>query len=73
MNSTLISTSNGSPVCNDYQSLNESTSIHSALIDEIYDIPMKEISRPLLSILNEDKVKSLMETIQVIITIFLFC
>ncbi len=73
MNSALISTSNGSPVCDDYQSPNEPTSIHSALIDEVYDIPMKEISRPLPSVLNEDKVQSLMETIRVIIKIILFC
>ena len=69
MNSTLINTSNGSPACGDHLSSNEATSIHSALIDEVYDIPMKEISRPLLSVLNEDKVQSLIETIRVIIEI----
>ena len=42
-----------------------SSSIHSASIDEIYSIPMKDISRPLASTLDEDKVQSLMETIQV--------
>jgi hypothetical protein len=68
MNSALMNTKNGSPICSDdYLSSNESTSIHSALIDEVYDIPMKEISRPLPSVLNEDKVQSLIETIQVII------
>jgi hypothetical protein len=72
MNSTLINTSNGSPACGDHLSSNEPTSIHSALIDEVYDIPMKEISRPLQSVLNEDKVQSLMEAIQVIIRIILF-
>jgi hypothetical protein len=65
MNKTLTNTSNGSPACSDHVSSNEPTSIHSALIDEVYDIPMKEISRPLLSELNEDKVQSLMETIRV--------
>lgn len=65
MNSSLIGTSNGSPVCGDHLSSSEPSSIHSALIDEIYDVPMREISRPLLSVLNEDKVQSLMETIQV--------
>lgn len=43
-----------------------SSSIHSASIDKIYNIPMKDISRPLLSVLDENKVQSLMETIQVI-------
>lgn len=65
MNSTLINANNGSPVCVDHLSTNEPTSIHSALIDEIYDIPMKEIIRPLLSVLDENKVESMMETIQV--------
>jgi hypothetical protein len=58
MSSPLISTSNGSPACGDYLSLNES-------INEIHDVPMKEISRPLPSILDENKVQSLIETIQV--------
>jgi len=44
---------------------NESPSIHSASINEIYNIPMKDISRPLQSVLDEKKVQSLMETIQV--------
>jgi len=44
---------------------NESPSIHSASIDKIYNIPMKDIIRPLPSILDEKKVQSLMETIQV--------
>jgi hypothetical protein len=56
MKSNLISTSNGSPACGDY----DSTTTH-----EVYDIPMKEISRPLLSTLDENKVQSIMETIQV--------
>jgi sulfiredoxin len=42
-----------------------SSSIHSASINEIYNIPMNDISRPLPSILDEKKVQSLMETIQV--------
>ena len=49
----------------------EPSSIHSASIDEIYSIPMKDISRPLPSILDEKKVQSLMETIQVKIKNFL--
>jgi len=45
---------------------NEPLSIHSASIDEIYNIPMKDIIRPLPSVLDENKVQSLMETIRVI-------
>ncbi len=56
MKSNLVCTSNGSPACgDDYQS-----SYH-----DVYDIPMKEISRPLLPTIDENKVQSLMETIQV--------
>lgn len=74
MNSTLISSNNGSPVCNDHLLTNEPTSIHSALIDEVYDIPMKEIIRPLPSVLDENKVQSLIETIQVILFFLeIFC
>ena len=68
MNTKLVSTNNGSPACGDQFSSNEPiSSIHSALIDEVYDIPMKEISRPLLSVINDDKVQSIIETIEVII------
>ena len=48
----------------------EPSSIHSASIDEIYNIPMKDIGRPLPSTLDEKKVQSLMETIQVKSTFF---
>lgn len=67
MNSTMINTTNnGSPACaGDYPTGNEPSSIHSASISEIHDIPMSEIHRPLPSILDEVKVRSLMETIQV--------
>ncbi|CAF2651405.1 unnamed protein product [Rotaria sp. Silwood2] len=47
-------------------SSSEPSSIHSASIIEIYDIPMKDISRPLPSVLDENKVQSLMKTIQTI-------
>ena len=57
---------NSSSAKNDHQ-LSQSASIHSASIDEIYNIPMKDIIRPLPSVLDEKKVQSLMETIQVII------
>jgi hypothetical protein len=60
-----------SSLINNGCSSNESpSSIHSASIDEIYNIPMKDISRPLPSTLDENKVQSLMETIQVNINIF---
>ena len=62
MKPSLVTSSNGSPACSDSQS-----SIHSALNHEVYDIPMKEISRPLLSTIDENKVQSLIETIQVIL------
>ncbi|CAF1236251.1 unnamed protein product [Rotaria sordida] len=45
-------------------SSSQSQSIHSASIDEIHNIPMKDISRPLPSVLDENKVQSLIETIQ---------
>ena len=41
-----------------------SSSIHSASIDQIYNIPMKDIVRPLPSVLDECKVQSLMETLR---------
>ncbi|XP_059056551.1 sulfiredoxin-1 isoform X3 [Achroia grisella] len=40
------------------------TSIHSAYKDEIHDVPMSVILRPFEPELSEDKVQSLMETIQ---------
>ena len=40
-------------------------SIHGASITEIHDIPMAVVTRPIPSILDETKVLSLMETIQV--------
>ncbi|CAF3448301.1 unnamed protein product [Rotaria sp. Silwood1] len=55
-----MSSSQTSSAC----SSNEPSSIHSASIEEIYDIPMKDINRPLPSVLDENKVQSLMETIQ---------
>jgi hypothetical protein len=51
-------------------SSNEPSSIHTASIEDIYNIPMKDISRPLPSVLDEKKVQSLMETIQVKMKIF---
>ncbi|KAL9881111.1 sulfiredoxin isoform 3-T3 [Glossina fuscipes fuscipes] len=38
--------------------------VHTANIDEIHEVPINVIRRPIPSVLDEDKVKSLMETIQ---------
>ncbi|XP_043946378.1 sulfiredoxin-1 [Protopterus annectens] len=38
--------------------------IHSGNLDEVHEVPMRVIIRPLTSQLEEDKVRSLMETIQ---------
>ncbi|XP_063830276.1 sulfiredoxin [Ostrinia nubilalis] len=40
------------------------TSIHSAYKEEVHDVPMAVITRPFIPELDENKVKSLMETIQ---------
>lgn len=40
-------------------------SVHSNGIDEVHDVPMSVITRPISPVLDEDKVKSLMETISV--------
>lgn len=40
------------------------TSVHSHQIHEVHDVPLHVLIRPIPSILDEDKVKSLMETIQ---------
>ncbi|GLH06125.1 Putative sulfiredoxin [Gryllus bimaculatus] len=40
------------------------TSIHAGLIDEVHDIPMSVLIRPFPPEVNEDKVKSLMETLR---------
>lgn len=42
------------------------TSIHSAYVNEVYDVPMSVIIRPFMPELDENKVQSLMETIQVL-------
>ncbi|XP_055588507.1 putative sulfiredoxin isoform X2 [Uranotaenia lowii] len=39
-------------------------SIHSAGIDEIHEVPMAVINRPIPPILDDDKVESLIKTIQ---------
>lgn len=41
------------------------TSIHSESITDIHEVPLTEIQRPLQSQVDEEKVRSLMETLQV--------
>ncbi|KAH8294526.1 hypothetical protein KR044_005842, partial [Drosophila immigrans] len=40
------------------------TSVHSAGISEVHDVPMEVIKRPIPSVLDEQKVQSLMDTIK---------
>lgn len=40
-------------------------SVHSANIEEIHNVPMRVIHRPIPPVLDDDKVKSLMETLEV--------
>lgn len=40
-------------------------SVHSASIEEIHEMPIKEIIRPIPPQLDENKVKSLMDTLTV--------
>lgn len=44
---------------------NSRTSIHSSQITEVHNVPMRVITRPIPPVLDEEKVLSLMETIQV--------
>jgi uncharacterized ParB-like nuclease family protein len=48
------------------------TSIHSESIEEVHDVPLEVIQRPLPSEVDEDKVSSIMETLQVSDTVFHF-
>lgn len=41
------------------------SSIHAAHVTDVYQVPIKVIIRPIPSVLDETKVESLMETIQV--------
>lgn len=43
----------------------ENRSIHSDNIEEIHSVPLNVIIRPIPSVLDENKVQSLMNTIQV--------
>ena len=48
--------------------MNDNQSIHSAQITQIYEIPIDVIIRPIPSELDEDKVESLMHTIEVMVS-----
>ncbi|RWS02878.1 putative sulfiredoxin-like isoform X3, partial [Dinothrombium tinctorium] len=39
------------------------SSIHGGLIEEVHEVPLEVIVRPVPSVLDEDKVKSLMQTL----------
>lgn len=41
------------------------TSVHSAGIEQIYEMPLNEIIRPIPPKVNEEKVKSLMDSLSV--------
>lgn len=41
------------------------TSIHSESISEIYDVPLDVIKRPLQSQVDEEKVETIIKTLQV--------
>lgn len=45
---------------------NDNRSIHSSNIEEVHNVPMQAIIRPIPPVLDELKVRSLMETIKVI-------
>ena len=42
----------------------EITSIHAGLIEEVHDVPMSVLIRPFPPEVNEEKVQSLMKTLQ---------
>lgn len=44
---------------------NENRSIHSDNVEEVHNIPMDVIIRPIPPVLDEEKVQSLMDTIKV--------
>lgn len=45
------------------------SSVHSAGIEQIHEMPLSEIIRPIPPQVNEEKVKSLMETLSVSISL----
>lgn len=52
---------------------NADTTVHSASISEVHNVPLSVIHRPLVPVLDEKKVESLMATIEVWLASFLFC
>lgn len=49
---------------------NDNRSIHSSNIEEVHNVPMQVIIRPIPPVLDELKVQSLMKTIKVISVLF---
>ena len=52
-------------LCHRTSYLPEDQTIHGAHIEEVHNVPMSIITRPIPPVLNEQKVTSLMETIKV--------
>lgn len=50
----------------------ENRSIHSDNIEEVHNVPMDVITRPIPSVLDELKVQSLMKTIKVICVLYIY-
>ena len=50
--------------------MSDNKSIHSSHIEDVYDIPIDQIIRPIPPVLDPQKVESLMQTIQVIDRLF---
>lgn len=48
-----------------FKNLRKMTSIHSNTIQDIYDMPIEVIKRPLQSQVDDEKVQSLMKTLKV--------
>ncbi|XP_076455602.1 sulfiredoxin-1-like [Babylonia areolata] len=54
----------GTDTCSKSTCLPKDLSIHAAHITEVHNVPMRVLIRPIPSVLDENKVLSLMETIQ---------
>lgn len=50
----------------------DNRSIHSDNIEEVHNVPMDVITRPIPSVLDELKVQSLMKTIKVICVLYIY-
>lgn len=59
-----MSSAAGKQSCGKNTCLKEDLTIHAAHITEVHEVPMRVLIRPIPSILDEEKVQSLMETIK---------